>query len=88
MRFPNQVRTEVEERTSELYSVGRSGGVIPIVGPTPGDGVLDALLQVHILYAYPEGHKLLYVDSRGDFPSQFMHPIVVPELLLHRSVSP
>ena len=88
MRFPNQVRTEGEEQTSELDSVGRSGGVIPIVGPMPGDGVLDALLQVHILYTYLEGHKLLYVDGRGDFPFKFMHPIVVPELLLHHSVCP
>ena len=88
MRFPNQIRTEGDERAFELNSVGRAGGVIPILGPTPGDGVLDALLQVHILYAYPEGHKLLYVDGRGDFPSKFMHPIVVPELLMHRSVCP
>ena len=44
MRLPNQIRMEGDERAFELNSVGRAGGVIPILGPSPDDGVLDALL--------------------------------------------
>ena len=67
MRFPDQIRTEGDKRAFELYSVGRAGGVFPVTGPPPGDGVLGALLQVHFLYSYPKGHELLHVDSGGDF---------------------
>jgi hypothetical protein len=63
LSFPNEFSMEQDEEAFELNFVSQAGGVSPILGPMPGDGVLNALLQLHVLNSYPKEHKLLYVES-------------------------
>jgi len=64
------------------------GVLITIWSPFPGDGILDALGQVHILDPDPKRDELLYVGCGHNESSQRAYPIVVAKLVLHHSVFP